>query len=294
LKKSAAIVVLALLGVAGSAQAGAKSTKPANKRAGSDAQSIAAREQFKQDFINSTKQYQASLQALAKSYSDELDALTARNAKMKDLFNKGLVSRVEMDKSDAALAEARAKIDALQQKAKSSDATLEAALNPEAAPESPGAIGTSTNWTTGDKKIDGLIRVYGARYEVDPYLIYLVMHQESGFSSSAVSGKGAQGLMQLMPATAARYGVVNRLDPKQSIMGGAHYLSDLLQLFNGNVSLALAGYNAGEGAVIKYGNRVPPYRETRYYVQGISKSYKARKSTSRNSETALGPGTNPR
>jgi len=82
--------------------------------------------------------------------------------------------------------------------------------------------------------------------------------------------------MQLMPGTAARYGVRNRFDPAQSIMGGAHYLSDLLQLFNGNVSLALAGYNAGEGAVIKYGNRVPPFKETRYYVQNISARYKPR------------------
>jgi soluble lytic murein transglycosylase-like protein len=121
-----------------------------------------------------------------------------------------------------------------------------------------------------------LIRSSGSRFGVDPYLIYLVMRQESSFNPSALSPKGAGGLMQLMPATAARYGVRNRLDPAQSIMGGAHYLSDLLQLFNGNVGLALAGYNAGEGAVIKYGNRIPPYKETRYYVQNISARYKPR------------------
>jgi soluble lytic murein transglycosylase-like protein len=136
-------------------------------------------------------------------------------------------------------------------------------------------VQTAANWTTGKKQIDNLIRYYGKRYSVDPYLIYLVMHQESGFRSSAVSVKGAQGLMQLMPATAARYGVTNPADPAQNVMGGAHYLSDLLQLFNGNVSLALAGYNAGEGAVMKYGNHVPPYQETRYYVRNISGKYKA-------------------
>ena len=99
------------------------------------------------------------------------------------------------------------------------------------------------------------------------------MSQESGFTSGATSPKGAQGLMQLMPATAARYGVTNPYDAAQSIMGGTRYLKDLLKMFNGRVDLALAGYNAGEGAVMKYGNNVPPYNETRNYVKLILKRY---------------------
>jgi soluble lytic murein transglycosylase-like protein len=81
------------------------------------------------------------------------------------------------------------------------------------------------------------------------------------------------GLMQLMPGTAARYGVTNPYDVGQSIMGGTRYLKDLLKMFNGRVDLALAGYNAGEGAVMKYGNSIPPYVETRNYVKLILKRY---------------------
>jgi soluble lytic murein transglycosylase-like protein len=87
------------------------------------------------------------------------------------------------------------------------------------------------------------------------------------------------GLMQLMPGTAARYGVTNPYDVAQSIMGGTRYLKDLLKMFNGRVDLALAGYNAGEGAVMKYGNTIPPYSETRNYVKLILARY-GKKSTS--------------
>ncbi len=90
---------------------------------------------------------------------------------------------------------------------------------------------------------------------------------------SAVSPKGARGLMQLMPGTAARYGVANIFDPKQNIEGGARYVRFLLDLFEGDVDLALAGYNAGEGAVEKFGWRIPPYSETLEYVRRISRRY---------------------
>jgi LysM repeat protein len=132
---------------------------------------------------------------------------------------------------------------------------------------------TERGWTTGNQQFDALIRENGARYNVDPYLIFCVMEQESQFKPSIVSPKGARGLMQLMPGTAAHFGVRRPFDPAENIMGGTKYLKQLLENFNGRVDLVLAGYNAGEGAVMKYGGNVPPYRETRNYVQRISKRY---------------------
>lgn len=129
--------------------------------------------------------------------------------------------------------------------------------------------------TTGNPKYDELIRQSSARHGVDPNLIIAVMRQESGFKARAVSYKGATGLMQLMPATARRFGVTNIYDPAQNIEGGTRYMRFLLDKFNGDVKLALAGYNAGEGAVIKYGTAIPPYRETRNYVRAISARYGA-------------------
>lgn len=102
--------------------------------------------------------------------------------------------------------------------------------------------------------------------------LYCVIQQESRFSSNALSVKGAQGLMQLMPGAAARYGVMNPNDPVENIRGGTRYLKDLLQLFHGRIDLVLARYNAGEGAVIRYGQTIPPYKETQDYVR-ISKRY---------------------
>jgi Transglycosylase SLT domain len=129
------------------------------------------------------------------------------------------------------------------------------------------------SFTTGNADVDGLIVESGSRHGVDPVLLYAIMHQESTFKSRAVSPKGARGLMQLMPGTAARFGVSNIFDPRQNIEGGARYVRFLLDLFDGDVNLALAGYNAGEGAVIKYGRRVPPYSETQEYVRRISSRY---------------------
>src|SRR6185436_2227886 len=117
-------------------------------------------------------------------------------------------------------------------------------------------------FTTGDETIDSFIVESGKRNSVDPLLLYSIMHQESSFKARAMSYKGARGLMQLMPPTAARFGVRNIWDPQQNIEGGARYMRFLLDLFAGDVRLALAGYNAGEGAVMKYGYQVPPYSET--------------------------------
>jgi hypothetical protein len=132
----------------------------------------------------------------------------------------------------------------------------------------------ASGWSTGRAGLDGLIRQNGYKYNVDPYLIFLVMEQESHFNTGAVSPKGARGLMQLMPGTAARFGVRRPHDAAQNISGGTRYLRELLNRFNNRVDLVLASYNAGEGAVAKFGNRVPPYQETRNYVKKIAYRYK--------------------
>src|SRR5215212_189167 len=128
-------------------------------------------------------------------------------------------------------------------------------------------------FTTGNLEIDNFLVESGKRNSVDPLLLYSIMHQESSFKPRAMSYKGARGLMQLMPPTASRFGVTNIWDPKQNIEGGARYMHFLLDLFEGDVNLALAGYNAGEGAVMKYGYRVPPFSETREYVRRIGRRY---------------------
>ena len=142
-----------------------------------------------------------------------------------------------------------------------------------AASDLTGSIVTAAVHSTGNAGIDELVTRAATKYSLDPNLIFAVMRQESGFNPRAVSPKGARGLMQLMPATAQRLGVRDIYDPAQNIDGGARYLRFLLDTFNGDVELALAGYNAGEGAVARYGNRVPPYRETINYVQRISAHY---------------------
>jgi hypothetical protein len=128
-------------------------------------------------------------------------------------------------------------------------------------------------WTSGSVGIDGLIRANGARLGIDPYLIFLVIEQESHFQARVVSPKGARGLMQLMPGTARRFGVSRPFDPSENIRAGTQYLKELMELFGGRVDLALAGYNAGEGAVVRFGGAVPPFRETQDYVKRISKRY---------------------
>jgi soluble lytic murein transglycosylase-like protein len=133
--------------------------------------------------------------------------------------------------------------------------------------------------TTGNPKYDEFIAKSAARNGVDPNLIIAVMRQESGFNPRARSYKNAMGLMQLIPATASRFGVTNIFDPAQNIEGGARYLRFLLDTFNGDVNLVLAGYNAGENAVVNSGYRVPRYRETQNYVRSISARYDASKNS---------------
>lgn len=114
-----------------------------------------------------------------------------------------------------------------------------------------------------------MVSISSSKYGVDPNLVHAVIKQESGGNPKAVSPVGAGGIMQLMPQTAKRFGVTNRFDPAENIDGGVHYLKVLLDMFKGNVKLAVAGYNAGEKAVIKYGYSVPPYAETQNYVKKV-------------------------
>ena len=131
----------------------------------------------------------------------------------------------------------------------------------------------NNDWTSGDRVLDALIRLNGDRFGIDPYLVFLVIEKESRFHTRAVSPKGAMGLMQLMPGTARRLGVRKPFDPIENIRGGTQYMRELMTKFGGRVDLVLASYNAGEGAVLKYGRNVPPYRETRDYVKTIGKRY---------------------
>ena len=110
---------------------------------------------------------------------------------------------------------------------------------------------------------------------LDAKLVHAVIRAESGYNQNAVSSKGAVGLMQLVPATAQRYGVTNSYDATENISGGTRYLRDLLKMFNGNLELAIAGYNAGENAVIRAGNRIPPYPETMAYVPKVMNFYRS-------------------
>jgi len=105
--------------------------------------------------------------------------------------------------------------------------------------------------------------------------LHAIIQIESAYNPNAISPKGAVGLMQLMPATAKRFGVKNRTNPSSNIYGGARYLRFLLNLFNNNTMLAVAAYNAGENVVKRYGNKIPPYRETRNYVKKVMKLYRS-------------------
>ena len=126
--------------------------------------------------------------------------------------------------------------------------------------------------TSGDEEIDRIIFEVGENQGVDPRFIHAVIWQESKYDTRARSHAGAQGLMQLMPATAKRFGCEHPDDPAENITAGTKYLSWLLKRFSGDVELALAGYNAGEGSVDKY-DGIPPYNETQNYVKIITGRY---------------------
>ena len=123
------------------------------------------------------------------------------------------------------------------------------------------------------RRYAGIVDAAAKSHGVEPALVHAVITAESAFNPNALSRKGASGLMQLMPDTARRYGVRNIFDPVENVHGGVRYLKDLLAMFKGDMRLALAGYNAGENAVIRAGNRVPPYPETQNYVPKVIDIY---------------------
>lgn len=131
---------------------------------------------------------------------------------------------------------------------------------------------TAPLYGTATSNYDAVIREHSSLNRIRPDLVRAVIQVESGFNPRAISPKGAMGLMQLMPATASLFRVRNAFDPGENIRAGVMYLRQLIDKYNGNEELALAAYNAGPGAVEKYGSRVPPYQETQNYVRKIQKT----------------------
>ena len=136
------------------------------------------------------------------------------------------------------------------------------------------------SWTHNKREFSPTIRRIAKKYRLPNHLLHAIITVESAYDPDAKSHAGAQGLMQLMPATATRFGVSDPYNPQQNINGGSRYLKYLLKLFDNNLVLTLAAYNAGEHAVMKYGNRIPPYKETQQYVRKVLKYYKKYKATS--------------
>jgi hypothetical protein len=140
-----------------------------------------------------------------------------------------------------------------------------------------GAPGATSKWMPSQvdvQRFASVIESTARAHGVEAALVHAVITAESGYNPRAYSKAGATGLMQLMPATAARYGVRNIWDPVENIQGGVRYLKDLIAMFNGNLELAVAAYNAGENAVIRHGHRIPPYAETVHYVPKVLGFYK--------------------
>ena len=139
------------------------------------------------------------------------------------------------------------------------------------APAAPRAARVSAVAPGGSAVFDfgSIVLQVAEEIDVSPHLLHAVIAVESAYNVRAVSPKGAQGLMQLMPATAQRFGVMDPFDPHDNVRGGARYLKALLAQFNGDLKLTLAAYNAGESAVVRHGNRVPPFAETQQYVPKV-------------------------
>jgi soluble lytic murein transglycosylase-like protein len=146
-----------------------------------------------------------------------------------------------------------------------------------ASPPEPATAATAQargDWRQRARSYAGLIDQTARRLSLQPALLRAVIAVESAFDTHAVSRAGAQGLMQLHPTTARRYGVGDGFDPEQNVHAGARYLADLLQRYGNDLELALAAYNAGEDAVDRHGRHIPPYHETRAYVPAVLKMYR--------------------
>jgi len=144
-------------------------------------------------------------------------------------------------------------------------------IAPKTVTETP--VASTTAMTDDQLSIPELVKSTAQKYEVDPLLVHSVIQVESNYNPYAVSPKGAQGIMQLMPGTARRFGVSNPFDVRDNIEGGVRYLKYLQTLFPNDLRLAIAAYNAGEGAVWKFNNQIPPYPETEQYVYKVGSRY---------------------
>lgn len=140
---------------------------------------------------------------------------------------------------------------------------------------SPARRQSNHGFRNGMQRYSNHIAQVAAEHNLAPELLHAVIQVESGYNANAVSPKGAVGLMQLMPATARRLGVTDRRDPLANLQGGARYLRNLIGLFNGDLQLALAAYNAGEAAVQRHARNIPPYAETIAYVKAVLRRYQA-------------------
>lgn len=138
----------------------------------------------------------------------------------------------------------------------------------------PGSGSALAQMQRRKERLHPMIERTSAESRLEPALVHAVVRAESAYRADAVSSKGAVGLMQLMAATAERYGVSDRYDPEQNLRGGTRYLRDLLVMFDNDLELALAAYNAGENAVIRYGRRIPPYEETQDYVRKVVRFFR--------------------
>ena len=144
-----------------------------------------------------------------------------------------------------------------------------------APPEPAAAASGDTQWLSRSRAFDPYIESAAREAQVQPQLVRAIIVVESAFNPKAVSRKGAVGLMQLLPATARRYGASNAFDPEQNIHAGTRYLRDLIARYGNNLELVLAAYNAGADAVERYGKHIPPYSETRQYVPAVLSIYHA-------------------
>ncbi len=149
-----------------------------------------------------------------------------------------------------------------------------ATVGPALAAKPPPVLPPKASLVDKVRRYEPWVAQAAAEAQVDARLLHAVVATESAYNAAAVSPKGAQGLMQLMPATARRYGVNDSFDIAQNLRGGARYLADLLRMFGNDTALALAAYNAGENAVLRHGSRVPPYAETVAYVPKVLGLYR--------------------